>query len=142
MGPSKMLPSTKMSALGPTYKMSALGPTYKMSLDPTYKMLQMLSLGPTSKDAADGLVGPNEDAGAGSIDLTTPKPFVDQPHFIRSNNPRSSTGYKGIVKDKRGGWRDKWSGKHIDRYDTKMQACQAYEPYYDYCVEKGYIGPR
>ena len=53
------------------------------------------------EDAADAGAGPNEDAGAGPVDLTTPKPFVEQPHFIRSN--RSSTGYKGVLKDKRGG---------------------------------------
>ena len=120
------------------------------------------AVGPNVQDvlnaafAADAVFGPNKDAAAadgpneaadvrphedaGPIDLTTtPKPFVDQPHFIRSNNPRSSTGYKGIVKDKRGGWRAKWSGKHIGRYENKMEACQAY---YEYCVEKGLIGPR
>ena len=82
---------------------------------------------------------PNEDAGIGSVDLTTPQPFVEQPHFIRSEDPRSSSGYKGIVKDKRGGWRAKWSGKHIGRYPTKSQACQAY---YEYCVKNKLIGPK
>ena len=86
-------------------------------------------------DAGDG---PTTDAGDGPIDLTTtPKPFMEQPHFIRST--RSSTGYKGVVKDQRGGFRAKWSGKHIGRYETKAQACQAY---YDYCMKHGYIGPR
>ena len=90
-----------------------------------------------NKDTGDG---PNKDAGAGPIDLTTtPKPFVEQPHFIRSEDPRSSSGYKGIVKDKRGGWRAKWSGKHIGRYPTKSQACQAY---YEYCVKNKLIGPK
>ena len=89
-----------------------------------------------NEDAGDG---PNEGAGDGPIDLTTPKPFVEQPHFIRSTNPRSSTGYKGIVKDSRGGWRAKGpSGKHIGRYDDKMEACQAY---YEYCFNNGLIGP-
>ena len=88
-------------------------------------------------DAGDG---PTTDAGDGPIDLTTtPKPFMEQPHFIRSKNPRSSTGYKGVVKDKRGGFRAKWSGKHIGRYETKAQACQAY---YDYCMKHALIGPR
>ena len=81
------------------------------------------------EDAADAGAGPNEDAGAGPVDLTTPKPFVEQPHFIRSN--RSSTGYKGVLKDKRGGWRTK-SGKTIGRYNTKAEACQAY---YEYCLQ-------
>ena len=93
-----------------------------------------------NNDAGDGPNnGPNNDAGDGPIDLTTPKPFVEQPHFIRSDNPRSSTGYKGVVKDKRGGFRAKWSGKHIGRYETKAQACQAY---YDYCIKHALIGPR
>ena len=89
-----------------------------------------------NNDAGDG---PNNDAGDGPIDLTTPRPFVEQPHFIRSDDPRSSTGYKGVVKDKRGGFRAKWSGKHIGRYDTKAEACQAY---YDYCIKHSLIGPR
>ena len=89
-----------------------------------------------NKGAGDG---PNEGAGDGPVDLTTPKPFVEQPHYIRSTNPRSSTGYKGIVKDSRGGWRAKGpSGKHIGRYDDKMEACQAY---YEYCFNNGLIGP-
>ena len=96
----------------------------------------LVLVGPKN-DAGDG---PKTDAGDGPIDLTTtPKPFMEQPHFIRSKNPRSSTGYKGVVKDQRGGFRAKWSGKHIGRYETKAQACQAY---YDYCMKHGYIGPR
>ena len=101
-----------------------------------------------NKDAADGpkddagdgpdkdaAVGPKDDAGDGPIDLTTPKPFVAKPHYVRSTNPRSSSGYKGVVKDKRGTWRAKWSGKHIGRYEDKGDACQAY---YDYCLAHGY----
>ena len=84
-----------------------------------------VGIGP-NKDAG---IAPNEDAGAGPVDLTTPKPFVEQPHFISSNI--SSTGYKGVLKDKRGGWRAK-SGKTIDRYKTKAEACQTY---YEYCVK-------
>ena len=95
----------------------------------------LVLVGPKN-DAGDG---PKNDAGDGPIDLTTPRAFVEQPHYIRSDNPRSSTGYKGVVKDKRGGFRAKWSGKHIGRYETKAQACQAY---YDYCMKHGYIGPR
>ena len=86
------------------------------------------------KDGASD--GPKDGASPERIDLTTPT-FVHKPHYIRSTNPRSSTGYKGVLKDlKRGGWRAKWSGKHIGRYETKAQACQAY---YDYCLEHGYI---
>ena len=76
--------------------------------------------------------GPKEVANNGpkEADMCTPsqQTFGPLPHWIKS--ARSSSGYKGVVKDKiRGGWRVKADGSTIGRYDTVPKAAEAYYQY-------------
>ena len=62
--------------------------------------------------------------------MSTPsqQTFGPLPHWIKSD--RSSSGYKGVFKDKiRGGWRVKADGNTIGRYDSVGQAAEAYWQY-------------
>ena len=84
-----------------------------------------------AKDAKTNNV--KEDAGI----MRTPyqQQFGSLPHWIRS--PRSSSGFKGVVKDKRrGGWRAKVGGNTIGRYASVGQAAEAY---YKYCKKEPLI---
>jgi len=70
------------------------------------------------KDVGPEDVGP-EDVGP----MHTPAVEV-QPHWIRSS--RSSSGFKGVIKDARRGWRAKHGNSTIGRFATVEEAAQAY----------------
>ena len=53
--------------------------------------------------------------------------FVPEPHWIRSD--RCSSGFKGVMKDSRRGWRVKYEGSTIGRFASKAAACEAYYQY-------------
>ena len=53
--------------------------------------------------------------------------FAPEPHWIRSD--RCSSGFKGVMKDSRRGWRVKYEGSTIGRFASKAAACEAYYQY-------------
>jgi hypothetical protein len=42
-------------------------------------------------------------------------------------NSKQRVGYKGVWKEVRGRWRARCAGKHLGRFDTEVEAAQAYD---------------
>ena len=80
------------------------------------------------EQVADQVAGPEQVVvgadDAGPMQTPALSDFVPLSHWIKS--ARSSSGYKGVMKDGRGGWRAKHGGSTIGRFPTKEEACEAY----------------